>query len=100
MHRLRIVVHELVQIAGNGALELGSGVVQRSQASLQRDRVNRSIAVVRLLVEHLLLLLEAAEVLLDEERGVELAHCHFVVDCEMAKAKSTVFTRAIVKLTG
>lgn len=79
MHGLRIDIHQFVQVAGNGSLQLWPGVVQCPQPGLKCDGIHRTIFGV--LVQRLLLLLESPEVVLDEERGVKLAYRHLVVNC-------------------
>lgn len=75
MHRFRIT--QFIQISRNSPLELGTGLVERSQSSLKRDSVAAKIAIGHRLF---LALLEATEVVLDEEGGVELANGDLVID--------------------
>ena len=71
------VFHHLVKIARDGPLELGSLLVQRPEAGLEGDCVLLLAAVVRQSLRFLLLL-EAAEVVLDQERGIELAYRYLI----------------------
>ena len=61
----------VAQVPGNGSLQLRPSLVESSKTSLQREVVGNDDAH---LVE-VFLLLEPAEVVLDQEGGIELPHC-------------------------
>ena len=71
-HLLRIVT----QLPGDGSLQLGSGLVERPQTGLQGPGVLGEAGAHVVIV---FLLLEPPEVVLDEEGGVELAHCNLLL---------------------
>ena len=79
VHRFGIHVHHFIQIAGNGAFQFRSGVVQSAQSGLQGDGIAAVLAG-RIFIHHFLLLFESPEVVLNEEGGVEFTHRHLVVD--------------------
>lgn len=77
MHWFWIVIAEFIQIAGYGTFEFWSRFVERSEAGLKSHCVAAQVSVQGRFVFSLL---ESPEVVLDQESGVELADCHFVVD--------------------
>lgn len=75
MHGLRFL-GQLIQIAGDGALQRWRYFVQRAQARLQCDRIAVGMTLFALL---LLALLEASEIVLYQVSGIELAHGHLII---------------------
>ena len=71
----------VVQAARYGTTNLGAKIMQRSQASMKSDRVlGGARCAQRVLLGGLLLsLLEASEVVLDQERRVEFANSYVVI---------------------
>ena len=65
----------VAQLTGDGALELWPGLVQGSEAGLERSSVLRGAGRGHVVI--VLLLLESSEVILNEEGGIELANSHF-----------------------
>ena len=80
VHGFRVVLHHFIQVARDGSFQLRSGVVQSAEAGLQRDRIPGFDAFFGMLVDLFLLLLEASEIILNQESGVELAHRHLVIN--------------------
>lgn len=80
MHGLWIVFHKFVQVARNGSFQFWSSVVKSTQSSLKSHCIDDSVALAVALVELFFFLLEAPEIVLNEESGVELAYRHFVIN--------------------